>query len=512
MATIDLKEAYLLVPIKPEFRKFLRFHFKNNKGNNVTYEFKAMPYGLSIAPRVFTKLMKEVIASLRRRGFKSVIYLDDILCIGKNYTDCLNNINETIKLLSCLGFVINLEKSSLTPRQECKFLGFIYNTCDLTLSLPVDKRNNIAHIVNKFSKLPVCTIREFSHLIGVLVAACPAIKYGWLYTKILERQKYLFLKQHNSNYDSKVMLPCYILSELNWWSQHIYNKSNFMKTPNFTLEIFSDASRTGWGGFCNGKRVHGSWKECEKIYHINYLELLATFLTLKVFAKTYSNCAILLWIDNNTAVSNINRMGGIQFPHLNKLTKQLWQWCENRNIWLFASYINTKDNVDADKESRRINPDIEWSLSNEMYQNIVRVLGEPDIDLFASRTNTKCKTYVSWHPDPDASCVDAFTINWHNINFYAFPPFTLILRCLQKIVNDEACGILVFPCWPSQPWFPLARELISSDIMYFKADTNLTHSHSSQLSRPLHSHLTLAAARLSVKPSYGERSHRKLSN
>ncbi|CAH2096873.1 unnamed protein product [Euphydryas editha] len=138
-------------------------------------------------------------------------------------------------------------------------------------------------------------------------------------------------------------------------------------------------------------------------------------------------------------------MGGIQFPHLNKLRKQLWQWCENGNIWLFVSYINTKDNVDADKESRRINPDIELSLSNVTYQNIVRALGELDIDLFAFRTNTKCKTYVSWHPDPDASCVDAFTINWHNINFYAFPPFTLILRCLQKIVNDEACGILVFP-------------------------------------------------------------------
>lgn len=57
-----------------------------------------MPYGLSVAPRVFTKIMKEVMSNLRSRGLKSVIYLDDILCIGDSFQECLNNVKETLKL------------------------------------------------------------------------------------------------------------------------------------------------------------------------------------------------------------------------------------------------------------------------------------------------------------------------------------------------------------------------------------------------------------------------------
>ncbi|CAG9111594.1 unnamed protein product [Plutella xylostella] len=81
-------------------------------------------------------------------------------------------------------------------------------------------------------------------------------------------------------------------------------------------------------------------------------------------------------------------MGGIQYPHLNNLAKKIWQWCEERKIWMFASYINTNDNKDADEESRKtINPDIEMSLSEEAFTKIVHRLGQPEIDLFASRTN-----------------------------------------------------------------------------------------------------------------------------
>lgn len=202
MATIDLKEAYLLVPISEQDRKLLRFSFQET-----LYEFTAMPYGLSVAPRTFTKLMKEVMTSLRSQGYTSVIYLDDILCIGRNYEECLQNVNETIRLLQCLGFVINFEKSHLNPEKTCRFLGFIYDSSNMTISLPHEKRDNIANLFKKFQSLPVCSIRDFANLIGTLTAACPAVRYGWLYTKELERQKYLTLKKYGS-YDATFKPSC----------------------------------------------------------------------------------------------------------------------------------------------------------------------------------------------------------------------------------------------------------------------------------------------------------------
>lgn len=495
LATIDLKEAYLLIPVSKNDRKFLRFNFKAPNSNDLfTYEFTAIPYGLSVAPRVFTKIMREVMSYLRKQGHKSVIYLDDILCIGDTKVECEKNVCATLSLLQCLGFVVNFEKSVLSPSKMCTFLGFLYDTQHFSISLPKEKRENIAQMIQKFSKLPRCTIREFSQLIGVLISACPAVRYGFLYTKILERQKFLALQQHQDNYDAKIFLPSSILEDLNWWRDKIFTTFCPMRTLNYKKEIFTDASRTGWGAVCGDSKISGKWRQDELEHHINQLELLAAFLGLKSFIKQDTNCSILIRVDNTTAISYINRQGGIQFPHLNNLSRSIWQWCEKRNIWLHASYVNTKDNC-ADAESRKINPDTEWELSDEAFQSIIHKFGAPDIDLFASRNNAKCNKFISWRPDPDAYTVDAFTVNWQSDYFYAFPPFSLILKCIRKLIDDKATGILIFPYWPSQPWFPLLQSVLDSDIFFLNPDKHLLQSHFRE-HHPLHSRLTLGAARL----------------
>lgn len=495
MATIDMKESYLLVPVNPNQRKFLRFHFEDFNSQLITYEFKAMPYGLSAAPRAFTKIMREVITSLRRRGFKSVIYLDDIQCIGVDYEECATNVKETVNLLECLGFVINYDKSKLEPKQSCKFLGFIFNSTTMTLALPLEKKNHIAMLVKKFSTLPLCTIRDFAKLIGTLTAACPAVRYGWLYTKRLEREKYLALEKY-FHYESEFTPSAYILDDLNWWAKNIFSTYNNLQVKDFDKEIFTDASRTGWGAYCKDGRTGGEWNESELGFHINYLELLAVFFGLKCFASNMRDSCILLRVDNTTALSYINRMGGTRFSHLNDLCRLIWQWCEERRLWLVASYINTKDNIEADEESRTVNIDTEWELSDKAYETIVATLGTPQIDLFASRNNAKCKIYVSWRQDPGAWKVDAFTFSWNPWYFYAFPPFSVILKCLQKIINDQAEGIVVFPYWPSQPWFPLLSTMAVSNIIYFHPDENLLHS-TSRARHHLYNKLTLGVARLS---------------
>lgn len=494
LATIDLKDAYFLIPIHPAHRKYLKFQFQpHNTSRTLYYQFCGLPFGLCVAPRVFTKVMREVMTYLRCLGHKSVFYLDDVLCIGDTYDECINNVSETLKLLNCLGFIVNYEKSNLLPKQSCKFLGFCYDTKYLTISLPSDKRSKIEKLVTKFLKLPLCSIREFAQLIGVLVAACPAAKYGWLYTKTLERQKYLALLKSN-NYDSKINLPEIILKDLYWWSSNIESTQNFLRQPHFELEIYTDASRTGWGAVCKDTKINGRWKDTEKTYHINYLELMAVFLGLKSLADKLTNCSILLRIDNTTAISYVNRMGGIQYPHLNDLARAIWQWCETRGLWIFASYVNTKENH-ADAASRIVNPDTEWTLSDRAFNNIMQHFGQPEIDLFASRDNAKCSRFVSWKQEPDAECVDAFTLNWQAYFFYAFPPFSLILKCLRKIIDDNANGILVYPYWPSQPWFPLLQSLIVSNVLYLNPNKNLLQSHFRD-HHPLHKNLILGVAQL----------------
>ena len=56
--------------------------------------------------------------------------------------------------------------------------------------------------------------------------------------------------------------------------------------------------------------------------------------------------------------------------------------------------------------------------------------------------------YFSWHPDPRARAIDAFTLDWSNMFFYAFPPFSVIPQVLQKLDGAQAQAILIVPNWP----------------------------------------------------------------
>ena len=86
-------------------------------------------------------------------------------------------------------------------------------------------------------------------------------------------------------------------------------------------------------------------------------------------------------------------------------------------------------------------------------------LWEPKVDLFASAWNRQLDLFVSWKPQPEAMAVDAFSINWINLEGYAFPPFNMISRYLTKIRKEAADLILVAPVWQAQPWWPAIMEL-----------------------------------------------------
>lgn len=79
MVKVDLKDAILVVPITKDHQKFIRFIWKGK-----FYQYKFLPFGLSSAPRVFTKIMRPVVASLRERGIRLIVYLDDFLIMAES--------------------------------------------------------------------------------------------------------------------------------------------------------------------------------------------------------------------------------------------------------------------------------------------------------------------------------------------------------------------------------------------------------------------------------------------
>ena len=150
------------------------------------------------------------------------------------------------------------------------------------------------------------------------------------------------------------------------------------------------------------------------------------------------HCHILIQIDNTTAVSYINNMGGTHSIKCNSVAKDVIMWAKQRNIWLTATHIVGKDNNWADRLSRKINDNLEWTFTQEAFKQLCaqKEIGLPTVDLFASCLNHKLPKYVSIYPDASAMFINAFTFQWEGY-VYLFPPFNLIGRVLNKVQQDK---------------------------------------------------------------------------
>ena len=114
-AKVDLRDAYLTVPVHSACRKYLHFDF-----DGTSYHFTCIPFGFSSAPWAFTKLLRPVMAFLATQGVRLIIYLDDILILG----DSKDKTTRAVTLLKhTTTSLINDDKSLVEPTQALEFLG-----------------------------------------------------------------------------------------------------------------------------------------------------------------------------------------------------------------------------------------------------------------------------------------------------------------------------------------------------------------------------------------------------
>ena len=371
----------------------------------------------------------------------------------------------------------------------------------MTVRLTKEKKESLKANCQQLLQGEQFPIRQVARTIGKIVASFPGVLHGPLYYRNLETDKIAALKYHKGNFNGLMQLSSAAKAELQWWVKNTDRAYKPISHGKHDLLITTDASNLGWGAVCNGVKTGGHWTAIEALQHINYLEMLAIFLGLKTFAREHQNIHIRAMTDNTTAVSVLNHMGTSHSDFCNTLCREIWEWCIGKNFWLSVAHIPGKQNKIADTESRRSEKESEWMLDPEtLHCSLNKLQFKPDVDLFASRINKQFQNYVAYRPDPDAFAIDAFSLDWSFVKFYAFPPFSVISAVLSKIQDDQAEGICVIPNWPTQPWYPKAMQMMTSDPIHLKPDRHLLHLPSQPTEiHPLSKKLNLLVCHLSGK-------------
>ena len=300
VTSIHFKDAYFHIPIHSQSRKYMRFHIQGQ-----SYQFKALPFGLSTAPMEFTVVSKEVKLMALQRGIRIHQYLDDWLVRATSHQTCLQHTQTLVALCRELGWLMNKEKSELEPKQVFNFVGYQFDLRQGKVR-PTPERWQILSILSS----PVCPVRQFMSLIGLLTATEKQVHLGRLHMRPIQWH----LKNNwrvPESLEKVIPVTRSLHPHLRWWLE----ESNVLPDQSLhhlkhALQIFTDTSKEGWGAHLNEHTARGTWSLPESKLHINHLELKAVFLALKEFQDLCSNNTVLVATDNTTVVAYINKEGG----------------------------------------------------------------------------------------------------------------------------------------------------------------------------------------------------------
>ena len=409
MASIDLKEAYLQVPVHPDSRHFLRFVFRDR-----VFQFKALCFGLSTAPQVFTRVMAPVSAILHSLGIHMRRYLDDWLVQSSSQASLLRDLQTVLQLCHELGIVVNPQKSNLVPSQVVQYLGVVIDAKTFRASPSQERISKLLSTAEEFQSSASPPASLWLSLLVVLSLLAHLVPGGRLRMRSLQICLHRAWDRQDLKAPVSASVEC--LRDLQWWL-HLPRLSLGVSLCQVSpdLHFWSDASDVGWGAHLDHQIASGLWDSQQATLSINARELLAVKLGLLQFQSSLRGRTVAVFCDNTTAVAYLRKEGGTRSPFLNTLAQAILRWSESLSIRLAPQFLPGSNNVLADALSRPHQlPHSEWSLNITVYRSLCR-LWPVQIDLFATSANHRCSIYFSPFRDPLSAGTDAFLQSWDGL-------------------------------------------------------------------------------------------------
>ena len=128
------------------------------------------------------------------------------------------------------------------------------------------------------------------------------------------------------------------------------------------------------------------------------------------------------------------------------------------SLTIHAEHVAGSLNTTADFQCRYLTDSSDWTLAPPLFRMVLRTFGQ-----FTVRS-VRCimeRSVSSWKPDPRAAAVHALAQVWSSHAPYAFPPFALVGRCLQKLRREGVeFAVMIAPVWRAYHWFPVLLSML----------------------------------------------------
>ncbi|KAA6369187.1 MAG: hypothetical protein EZS28_035288 [Streblomastix strix] len=239
--------------------------------------------------------------------------------------------------------------------------------------------------------------------------------------------------------------------------------------------LTTDASATSWGATLKLQNpeeeiwFQGDWSDKWKLSSSNQREsavVLCAITCSEHFLKRQRVTALKIETDNSVASFKLIR--GAAAISLQQLSDKILEKVEDLEQQIQSFHIHGIENIIPDSLSRLATSG-DYSLRSEVLQEVLSQFQvKPTIDMFSNRRNRKFKRFVSVTQDRWAVTQDSLSMSWRSEIPYLHPPIPLIPATLSKLKREAVQALLIVPNWPSQPWWPELKIMMSTFMILTK--------------------------------------------
>lgn len=459
--TFDFKSGYHHVSLMQSQRKYFGFSFLYPGGIRRFYTFKQLPFGLSSACYIFTKLTRSLVKHWRREGLNAFIYIDDGILVFKNIGDAQKFGKSVREDIEKAGFVINEEKSHWVPSQRALWLGFTADSAVLKMFVPPNKTQQLTKLSRALlNGQTEATARNLAQFCGQVISMELAI--GPL-AQLMSRFSARLCADSAPFWDRAVTLDARVKAELRFWLENIDAVNGYVigDLAGYTVTCYSDASDSGYGGYCvehPETAVREPWAAAEATQSSTWREMTAIFRILRALQWQLESQTVRWFTDSANAVSII-RKGSRKTP-LQAVAVDILQVCRQHGIVLQPVWLSRRFNLVADNLSRFSaweNRD-DWALERHQFEWLDSLWGPHTCDRFASHFSAQVLAFNSLPWSPGCSGVNCFLQDWSQDNNWLSPPVSLVLRAIAHAKRQKARATLIVPYWESAIYWPILRS------------------------------------------------------
>ena len=464
----DIKDAYHHLLLREVDQRYLAFTTLGRVFIPIT-----MPFGMSLAPYMWTKVIRVLVQFLRSQGFRIISYVDDFggatpAMPGEPATvaDAARGYKLVQVVFRALGLWFHPDKGAHDGSTAAQLLGHIVDTTAKVYRLPLARAERIETLARgllRFSSSHHRWVR-FSALrvfCGTAVSTTLSVVPARFHLRSLFASMGY---RHARSGDCR--LGNQAVADLRWWSG-LASSGMTLARPIWpegpTMLMETDASRIGWGAVLNrSATARGHHSPDRADIHINLLEFGAIRLGWLSFRDLLPSSGFILRLKCDSMVA-LGVLQAQSSPSIAMMAdyRLLHAVLAELKVELRHEYVQSALNVWADRLSREVDS-TDWSLAPAAFRRLDGQYGPHSVDLFATECNTRCIPFYSKDLTPGALGADAMLFPWVGENAWANPPFHLMGPVLDKVLRERVTATIVAPVWKAQPWWARAVEACST--------------------------------------------------